>query len=183
MARKRRADYDPLNKFIRATWGNLNKRTVNGSCPDTSSPGTRRYLERGIRLEFTREEFVVWCAAQRTSILSMDRPSIDRIDSTGHYRLENIRIVPLHVNMAQGRLTQRLRAEANRPLRHCLMCGTQLKIHRKEGAAKFAQRKTCGVTCLGKAMSAGLIFRGRAAVKHNREKHGQPRPTTGENPQ
>jgi hypothetical protein len=175
--RKCRSDYDPLNKFIRTTWGNLNRRTINGARPDRNTRGSRRYIDLGIRLEFTREEFVAWCRSRRELILGMQQPSIDRIDPASHYELANMRIIPRAENAAQGRLANHLKAVARRPVKHCLMCGSEFQIRRKEGAAVFARRKTCGVTCLGKAMSAGLIFRGRAAIKQRRQQHG---PTTTE---
>lgn len=93
---------DRKSKFKALTWGNLNHRTVNGSCPDP----TNRYVRRGIRLEFSKSQFSQWVdsnwhIAQRL-IDGGETPSIDRIDSNGHYAFGNIRIIARSENLRLG---------------------------------------------------------------------------------
>lgn len=166
-------NYDPIKKFINVTWTNINRRTVNGLKPNLKSRGTRRYIERNIRLEFSRQEFSAWVYSQRAAFealkLAGQRPSINRIDSTGNYTLENINIISLDQNRREGRATSRLRALTKRPIKFCIACGNQLVIRTKECNSRFSLRKTCNVICMKHAIQNGQIRRGRAAVADRRK--------------
>ena len=88
-----------IDGFTRRVWNSLRSRTINGR-PNWSNPADRWYLERGIRLEITRDELKVFIAANGASIQAIwdagdVLPSIDRIDPNGHYNLDNIRIISL----------------------------------------------------------------------------------------
>lgn len=88
-------------------WGDLNKRTVNGS--SKSKYAFRyNYRKNKTELRITRNEFFEWCDRNRDVYESIKRsgetPSIDRIDSTGHYELSNMRLISLRENSRRGRV-------------------------------------------------------------------------------
>lgn len=87
--------------FKLRAWGAINKRTVNGSNPTFS-----HYLKKGIRLEMTKNEFYNWCDDNKEKIQSFfdeeDSPSVDRIDSSKHYSIDNIRIISFSENSSLG---------------------------------------------------------------------------------
>lgn len=87
-------------------WGMLNRRTVNGSCPD-QSPKAKAYLAKGIMLKVSREEFFRWCDTQQALVEALvaqgETPSIDRINPEGHYELSNMRIISKRENSDLGR--------------------------------------------------------------------------------
>lgn len=91
-----------LNGYITSTWKNINGRTINGSSPKWKDRNCRHYLDKGIRLEMTRDEFSAFVASHWDEVLDIrasgGKPSIDRIDSSKHYSLDNIRIIPLKEN-------------------------------------------------------------------------------------
>lgn len=93
-------------------WVRLNNRTINGAKPYWRSTGHRYYLEHGIRLEMTKTEFYAWVLAHWADAEAIQRngktPSIDRVDSKGHYSLDNIRIIENRLN------TQNVRSELAR---------------------------------------------------------------------
>jgi len=159
---------DPIKQFINTTWHNINQRTVNGARPNMKIPGCRRYIERGIKLCFTREEFVSWVNAHSDEILELrnsgQRPSIDRSDSQGHYEISNLRIRALADNLKAGRDVQAQRARAKRPIRQCIVCNKDLPMRCGEAIAKYNKKKTCDVTCMLKAIRQGKIVRGKAAL-------------------
>lgn len=88
----------PMGKFIHTKWTNLNIRA-----------GKYRHLQnkdknkayQNITVEFTRLEFKEWCYHNEELILSMKRPSIDRIDSSKNYSLDNIQIIELTENISK----------------------------------------------------------------------------------
>lgn len=88
--------------FASERWGALNSRTVNGSHPNWVNPQHLVYLRAGTELRMTREEFMGWCETRAAQIEQMYRdglrPSLDRIDSLGHYSLDNIQLLPLSEN-------------------------------------------------------------------------------------
>jgi len=90
-----------IDGFIAAVWHRLNSRTINGSHPRWSRRN-RPYLMAGIRLELTRDELKAVITANRSVIQAIwaagGTPSIDRIDSTGHYSADNIQFIPLREN-------------------------------------------------------------------------------------
>jgi hypothetical protein len=88
--------------FFQFTWNTINARTVNGSHPNPRSPTHRRYIDKGIRVEMTREEYRTFCLERKKLIEEMyrtgQRPSIDRMDSKGNYAIPNLRVIPLAQN-------------------------------------------------------------------------------------
>lgn len=152
---RRRSGRDPLKLFITTTWHNINRRTVNGSYPDLKSTSTKAYIEHGTKLEFTQQEFIDWCQKQKDKILSLQRPSIDRIDSWGNYTLDNIQIIPFEENCRQGGEIKQLRTTERMErlfLKYCPVCN--LRLTRKqtrsgkwEPTPAFKKRLTCGKEC------------------------------------
>ena len=96
-----------FSHFKSKRWSELNKRTINGKAPSCSPKIVRDYLSKGIRLELTREQFDSWCNENRDIILGLYKsgevPSIDRINSKGHYSSSNMRIISLKENTRAGR--------------------------------------------------------------------------------
>lgn len=125
---------DPLKIWINVTWHNMRRRA---------------------QVDFSRKDFADWANSQRATILNMRRPSIDRIDPWSHYTMDNIRVIPLSENAAQGaevkciNKTNKLERDN---IKHCISCG--LRITRKqwlggrwEPSRSFIKRLTCGKAC------------------------------------
>lgn len=87
-------------------WTTMNQRTVNGRGPQLTKRN-KVYFERGIRLEFSKLEFCKWVSdhwKEFEDIYKSGRtPSIDRINSLGHYSLDNLQVIDLKENMAKDR--------------------------------------------------------------------------------
>ena len=88
--------------FKSVTWNCLNTRTINGSRPQWNKPNCYHYLKKGTELRLSKNEYYLWCESNRLvieTIYSQGRtPSIDRINSDGHYEIGNIRIIPFELN-------------------------------------------------------------------------------------
>lgn len=91
----------PIGKFIHTTWGNLQLRV-----------GRHKHLQKfpkkyscyeGIELQMTLEDYKAYCYQHKEHILSLDRPSLDRVDSAGHYCIENIQIIELAENLRKDK--------------------------------------------------------------------------------
>lgn len=65
----------------------MNKRTVRQS----------EYTKKGVMVEMSKKDFYFWCETQKPIIFYMFsmgvKPTIDRIDGTKNYSLENIQIL------------------------------------------------------------------------------------------
>jgi len=94
---KKRDTWGTIEYFKRYTWKGLNRRTVNGSSPQFKNKANASYFKKGIRLEITKSELDAFCEANKQLILELYEkgtiPTIDRINSNDHYRLDNIRIL------------------------------------------------------------------------------------------
>lgn len=92
-----------IGAFIKSTWTNINIRA-----------GKYRHLQnitkckcyKGITVEFTLEEYKNYCYLNKELILSLTRPSIDRINSNKNYSLDNIRFIELRDNIANENKTK-----------------------------------------------------------------------------
>lgn len=86
-------------------WSNINYRSVNGSRKVKHT----HYVKRGIRLCFNKEDFYRWVESQfphiRRMFLAGETPSLDRIDTDGHYELKNVRVLSLSENILKGQTT------------------------------------------------------------------------------
>lgn len=148
-----------VQKFRQSRWEHINRRTINGRVPRWWCKQARFYLEKGIRLEMTKAEFYAWCASQAKIILKIyangETPSIDRIDSNGHYIISNLRILTMKANVARRNAAAREAVNliiSNLPTKFCLQCG--VKLHRKiknrerrESLAHFKKRVNCSKKC------------------------------------
>jgi len=88
-------------------WTTLNQRCVNGKhFRDTQRNSS--YKKKSILLEITKEEFDSWVDSVWTEFeriySSGKTPSIDRIDNAIGYRLSNIRVIDLRLNMSKDRV-------------------------------------------------------------------------------
>ena len=85
-------------------WTTLNQRTINGAHPVTSRRNMA-YMEKGVRLEITKEEFDSWVDFHWLAIEQIyaygGTPSIDRKDPDGHYTPENMQILELKENIGK----------------------------------------------------------------------------------
>lgn len=100
-----------LAHFIASRWRDLNKRTVNGSCARPQDQHLASYFRDGVRLEMNRQEFATWCGEHWHEAEALYRrgmtPSLDRIRTTDHYHIRNIRILERGENSSLARQPQR----------------------------------------------------------------------------
>lgn len=84
-----------MKKYFRS----MNERVKKGS-----------YKKKGIKVLLSLEQFSKFWFENLEQMKKIQDAgfvvSIDRIDSFGNYSLENIRVLPLHLNRALGRLEQ-----------------------------------------------------------------------------
>ena len=94
-ARERAARQRP-HRRLRQCWNNLLKR-----CNNPRHATYRYYGGRGIKNFLTFEELKsLW---ERDNAAGMRKPSLDRVDSSRHYVLENCRIIEQSENSARKR--------------------------------------------------------------------------------
>jgi len=93
-----------LGNFIHSSWGNLNIRAGNGKYKKYSTKSKSKYYDN-ILICFSREEYKNFCTEQKEKILSLVRPSLDRLDAAKDYTLDNIQIVELSFNVAKEKST------------------------------------------------------------------------------
>lgn len=97
-----------MEYFKCTTWGNINKRTINGAWPQVEK--NKSYFKKGIELRFSKDEYYSWCEQNRKIILMLYKknldPSIGRIDHESHYSLDNIKIQSLKANKKEARQRQ-----------------------------------------------------------------------------
>jgi len=82
-------------QIIRYYWNSMRDRVKKGI-----------YLEKGIKIIWSFEEFSEWFEGNWELFHRIKEageiPSIDRIDSNGHYEVSNCRMIPNTVNSALG---------------------------------------------------------------------------------
>jgi hypothetical protein len=95
-----------ISGFTTKVWGSINSRTINGSHPALNNKQCQSYLNKGIRLEITREELKQKITEDWIKIDLMiknnQRPSLDRIDLTKHYTLDNIQFITQSKNSSKN---------------------------------------------------------------------------------
>lgn len=91
---------DPLNKFIKSAWTCMNVRCGNGKYRIRSS---KNYSYESVMVLITRDEFREWCESRRDTILSLSRPSIDRIDKKRGYEAGNMQVLELAENIRKDK--------------------------------------------------------------------------------
>lgn len=60
---------------------------------------------KNIIIDFNRSEYKNYCIINKDYILSLKRPSVDRIDKLKNYTLNNIQIIELSDNIRKDKLT------------------------------------------------------------------------------
>lgn len=88
----------PIAKVYRSAWRGLNTRCSNGKWFHLRTKSKCKTYEN-IEIQFTSEEFSAYCRDNKDHILSLSRPSVDRIDKTRHYTLDNIQFMELADNI------------------------------------------------------------------------------------
>jgi hypothetical protein len=89
-----------MGYFVHRKWTAMNIRA--GKYKEIGTKSKNKCYENVI-IYFTREEFKNWCYQNEEKIRSMIKPSIDRIDSTKGYSLDNITILELNDNIIKKR--------------------------------------------------------------------------------
>lgn len=96
---------DAWLKWKNDRWHGMRARSVNSGVR-YAHKCFESYYKNGIELRMTKSDFYRWCDENRSSYekikLSDQSPSIDRIDSTGHYELSNLRIIDSKTNISEG---------------------------------------------------------------------------------
>lgn len=92
------SDKVKIGEFVHSKWTALNLRAGKYRI---DSKKNNSY--KNINIIFTREEFRDWCIANESIILSMTRPSIDRLDKSKDYTLSNIQVLELRDNIAKDK--------------------------------------------------------------------------------
>lgn len=100
---------NPYENIIRNRWKSINQRTVNGTYITSPSaqkcPQLVSYRKKGIALDMTFDEFRLWMLANEILhneiVASGDKSSIDRIDESLGYSIDNIQMISLHKNICK----------------------------------------------------------------------------------
>lgn len=94
----------PVDYFSNATIRRY-YRAMNYRCKKS-----RSYKKKGIKVEISLEQFENFWKNNSEKIVKIQEAgfivSIDRINSFGNYSLENIRIIPNHLNRTLGKIEQ-----------------------------------------------------------------------------
>lgn len=101
---KRLTNYDRL---ITNRWASINQRTINGKYNSSESvqrcEQMKSYHKKQITIDITFEEFRNWMLdnedLHNEIVESGNKSSIDRIDETKGYSLDNMRLISLHENI------------------------------------------------------------------------------------
>jgi hypothetical protein len=147
-----------IEYFATQTWNSLQRRTTNGTRPNWGADREERYLRRGIRLEMTRTDYYSWCQNHREDILSLynsnDTPSIDRINSDGHYSIDNIRVIPEPVNAGGGRET--IKEQYSKKVTGVSLAGPTVEFD----SLQDAERSGFGRRYIKKSLAEGRSYKG-----------------------
>ena len=90
----------PIGTFIHSSWINLNIRCGVYSHLQTQE---KCLTYKNISINFTREQYKEICLLKQEHILSLKRPSLDRIDSSKNYTLDNIQFIELSDNIVKDK--------------------------------------------------------------------------------
>ncbi len=92
-----------MGSLIHSVWGSLNIRCSNGKYRNIRTKSKCKAYDN-ILLLLTREELKNYIFNNWEYIDKLKRPSIDRIDSTKHYTLDNIRFIELIENIKRRKV-------------------------------------------------------------------------------
>lgn len=90
----------------------MQQRAINGTqAPSAAKKRNRTYFNKGIEIKMTKDQYYDWCDKQSNTIMGLYKenktPSIDRINSDGHYELTNIQILEWTLNRQMGAINQK----------------------------------------------------------------------------
>jgi len=95
-----------MEYFKVQSWQDINRRTVNGKHANPDHYKNEVYFRKGIRVEMSRQEFYSFCDANEENIISLyaqgKTPSVDRIDASKDYCVDNIQILSLKQNIIKA---------------------------------------------------------------------------------
>ncbi len=143
---------DKVAKFIKSTWTNINIRCGNGLYRHLATADKCASYE-AVLVEMTREEWKTWCKARDAEIRALSRPSVDRIDNSVGYRLDNIRVCELAENIRKEKTV----------FRNGL--GTCYRCKQTKPADEFVR---CSVRHSGRATTCRPCERARSIEKNRR---------------
>lgn len=86
-------------QIIKRYWNNMNQRIKSGS-----------YLKKNVKVVWSFDEFRTWWLEQSELIKKIrdagETVSVDRIESSGNYCIENCRLIPNNLNTTLGKINQ-----------------------------------------------------------------------------
>lgn len=88
-----------IGKFVHNKWTAINIRAGKYKDKQPEKTKQKSKVYQNVQILFTREEFKNWCYERLAEIESLNRPSINRIDSKKDYSLDNIEIIELTKNI------------------------------------------------------------------------------------
>ena len=91
----------PLGKFIHNSWTSMNIRC--GKYKKHSNKNKNKCY-KNIKIVISREDYKKLCYKNQDIILSLKRPSVDRIDSNSHYSINNIQFIELEDNIRKKKV-------------------------------------------------------------------------------
>ena len=96
--------------WIYRSWGHIKLRTGNlGSEKTKQMPKIRQYIEKGITLQMSKNDFYAFCFEHQHDwdalVAQGKKPSIDRINPAKGYSVDNIRILDTIENIRAGSIT------------------------------------------------------------------------------
>lgn len=90
----------PIGKFIHNSWTNLQIRCGKYKHLNTKLKN-KNY--KNISIEFSFSEYKNYCIENKEYILSLKRPSLDRINNKNNYSINNIQIIELSENIIKDK--------------------------------------------------------------------------------
>lgn len=89
-------NHKKIMKFMKSSWTNINIRCGKYKHLQTISK-CKSY--EGLEVLFSRKEYKDFCFKHEEVIINLEKPSVDRIDSSKSYSLDNIRFIELSENI------------------------------------------------------------------------------------
>lgn len=133
-------------------WQTLNQRCANGA-NRVNSRRNEAYAKKGVNLELTKEQFNEWVDKNwetfRALYESGRTPSIDRIDNSRGYAIDNMQVIDLKQNMRKDRIKPVIST--------CLFTGREERYE----SAVDAERDGFDKKLISRACAKGMNHKGR----------------------